>query len=440
MKTKFGISRILIDETCKLLRLQLLSFIILLLVGIGTYLYLAQINDINSINALIKLSNANLLKIIIALCILALLVIIIKAIQHNNKQTLIKFNYDFQYALIMLSLFVKSLRLFTVIGFVISIIESFSVGHFIALYDAILLLIVFVFFVAIETLIELIIKQELNINNQVALQEIQSKTLSLRFIKFNWLILFATMMLGVMLTLTIVSIFHIKTWEYLNNSLYLLSTYYTKTSLVILLLTLILEIGIVFRNKISKKEIFLISYVVFCLWLLIGYFLNCADDKDFISNWINSAVAIGTIGAIITSLYLANKSYSVYDLFQVLKCYYYYNESDHLCIDLEFKNISNTLIYDVEHIELINGIEIQKSYAIESKNLMQLRKDKKNQIEILSDKPVSSASSHSKLSTIQNKIPVNKITYTKHFDGSVIKACISTSIGDYYLSIKKQIK
>lgn len=54
-------------------------------------------------------------------------------------------------------------------------------------------------------------------------------------------------------------------------------------------------------NLIIKNKIWLIATV---LWLLIGFGLRSLDDDNFISDWINSAVAIGTIGAIVIALYI----------------------------------------------------------------------------------------------------------------------------------------
>lgn len=56
------------------------------------------------------------------------------------------------------------------------------------------------------------------------------------------------------------------------------------------------------KNKILTIGIFIIVLI----WIIIGYFLY-KFDNNWISNWINSAVAIGTVTAVITSLYLANR-------------------------------------------------------------------------------------------------------------------------------------
>jgi hypothetical protein len=46
------------------------------------------------------------------------------------------------------------------------------------------------------------------------------------------------------------------------------------------------------------------------IWFGAGIFLDWHNPDNFISDWISSAAAIGTVGAVITSLYLANKKIS----------------------------------------------------------------------------------------------------------------------------------
>lgn len=50
--------------------------------------------------------------------------------------------------------------------------------------------------------------------------------------------------------------------------------------------------------------------IMFGLWLATGILLHWHNPDNFIPDWINSAAAIGTVGAVITSLYLANKKIS----------------------------------------------------------------------------------------------------------------------------------
>jgi hypothetical protein len=73
-----------------------------------------------------------------------------------------------------------------------------------------------------------------------------------------------------------------------------------------LILTVILIIFVFIITLIKKLTPIIVC--MFGLWLLAGILLFYISDNSFISDWINSAVAIGTIGAVITTLYLTKKS------------------------------------------------------------------------------------------------------------------------------------
>lgn len=78
---------------------------------------------------------------------------------------------------------------------------------------------------------------------------------------------------------------------------------------IVLTLALVACIIILIKSIINHKQVpSIISCFILGLWFLAGILLCCSKDREFISNWINSAVAIGTIGAVITSLYLYKKS------------------------------------------------------------------------------------------------------------------------------------
>lgn len=60
-------------------------------------------------------------------------------------------------------------------------------------------------------------------------------------------------------------------------------------------------------DQLTKLSWLNIIVLMIVLWLLFGFGLYLIDDDNLISDWINSAVAIGTIGAVITSLYLSTR-------------------------------------------------------------------------------------------------------------------------------------
>lgn len=78
--------------------------------------------------------------------------------------------------------------------------------------------------------------------------------------------------------------------------------------------------------------------VMISSWLIAGYILFLVDNKagsNWISDWINTAVAIGTIGAVVTSLYLSSR--------EIMK-----------------KEISELSILVINYIALLNQVTILK--------------------------------------------------------------------------------
>ncbi len=60
---------------------------------------------------------------------------------------------------------------------------------------------------------------------------------------------------------------------------------------------------------IQKRNIWIRSLAIMLgIWFGAGIFLHWQNPDNFISDWINSAVAIGTVGAVIISLYLSRLS------------------------------------------------------------------------------------------------------------------------------------
>ncbi len=57
-----------------------------------------------------------------------------------------------------------------------------------------------------------------------------------------------------------------------------------------------------------KYKVLTIAIIMLGFWFGIGVILYYHDSNNFISDWINSAAAIGTFWAVITSLYLANRT------------------------------------------------------------------------------------------------------------------------------------
>lgn len=64
------------------------------------------------------------------------------------------------------------------------------------------------------------------------------------------------------------------------------------------------------HNVWDNHKILASVIIMFGIWIATGILLHWHNPSNFISDWINSAAAIGTVGAVITSLYLANKKTS----------------------------------------------------------------------------------------------------------------------------------
>lgn len=64
------------------------------------------------------------------------------------------------------------------------------------------------------------------------------------------------------------------------------------------------------HNVWDNHKILANILIMFGVWIATGILLHWHSPSNFISDWINSAAAIGTVGAVITSLYLANKKTS----------------------------------------------------------------------------------------------------------------------------------
>lgn len=97
----------------------------------------------------------------------------------------------------------------------------------------------------------------------------------------------------------------------------------------------------------TKKPIPIVpkaTSLMLVIWILSGiilYRLYPTNIDNFVSNLINSAVAIGTIGTVITSLYLANKKpdrASYIDLYDIALC-----RDDISYKDTQFINLKNLL-------------------------------------------------------------------------------------------------
>lgn len=79
-------------------------------------------------------------------------------------------------------------------------------------------------------------------------------------------------------------------------------------ALCTLLLISFIILGSYFYFK--KYQVWLLSLgIMLSLWSIAGLGLYLIEPGNFLSDWINSAAAIGTIGAVIASLYLANRKF-----------------------------------------------------------------------------------------------------------------------------------
>lgn len=88
--------------------------------------------------------------------------------------------------------------------------------------------------------------------------------------------------------------------------------------LAIILVTLLLSsTGVLIYSIYKKHQLLRIISIMFLLWFLVGLLLCCINDTSFVTNWINSAVAIGTIGTVWVALYLANKKPNPYNYIHV---------------------------------------------------------------------------------------------------------------------------
>lgn len=68
-----------------------------------------------------------------------------------------------------------------------------------------------------------------------------------------------------------------------------------------------------------KTSWIIASVGMLTIWIVAGITLFLIKDSQFLTNWINSAVAIGTIGAVVTSLYLANNKFNYRGAIHVLE-------------------------------------------------------------------------------------------------------------------------
>jgi len=83
--------------------------------------------------------------------------------------------------------------------------------------------------------------------------------------------------------------------------------------LLISLLVLCIVSGYIKRHSIWVRSL----AIMLGLWFTAGLVLYWTNPNNFITDWINAAVAIGTIGAVSTSLYLGNKKPVITD---IIKC------------------------------------------------------------------------------------------------------------------------
>ncbi len=87
--------------------------------------------------------------------------------------------------------------------------------------------------------------------------------------------------------------------------------------LAIILVTLLLSSSGILNSIYKKHQLLMIISAMFGLWFLVGLLLCCINDTSFVTDWINSAVAIGTIGTVWVALYLANKKPNPYNYIHV---------------------------------------------------------------------------------------------------------------------------
>ncbi|AUR51702.1 hypothetical protein [Aquella oligotrophica] len=136
-------------------------------------------------------------------------------------------------------------------------------------------------------------------------------------------------------------------------------------ALCTLLLISFIILGSYFYFK--KYQVWLLSLgIMLSLWSIAGLGLYLIEPGNFLSDWISSAAAIGTIGAVITSLYLANRRFGKDKVFIFNLSNYQFQENkscarDTVCTGKKYffegnLNIENTtdIVVNIENISL-NG-------------------------------------------------------------------------------------
>lgn len=95
-----------------------------------------------------------------------------------------------------------------------------------------------------------------------------------------------------------------------------------------------------------KTSWIIASVGMLTIWIVAGITLLLIKDSQFLTNWINSAVAIGTIGSVVTSLFLANKPPNINVFAEVIPD----TEDQYEQVILNVTNVSNIpiQIYSVD--------------------------------------------------------------------------------------------
>lgn len=126
---------------------------------------------------------------------------------------------------------------------------------------------------------------------------------------------------------------------------------------IILLIGLIIYVTILYYWQRRKEEpLQPIIGVMVGLWLAVGTLLYCAGDHTFIADWINTAVAIGTIGTVVTSLYLANRTFDIHQILALNYCYIDVGDrayQDEISLFIELRN-KTTIEFDIIKISFEN--------------------------------------------------------------------------------------
>lgn len=162
-------------------------------------------------------------------------------------------------------------------------------------------------------------------------------------------------------------------------------------------LTTLLAVSIiVFVISLSKRwQLPMIISSMLGMWFAAGTLLCCTGDSSFTSDWINSAVAIGTIGAVISSLYLANKKPTPFDYIKLQYLEITIWTDNHLSIGYEIINLTDFDIIVSEILIEVNGHKLttsefffkqqEKTYTLISRKLFKSTNDYLYLIEYLNE-------------------------------------------------------